>query len=100
MVWLDACIDDHRALAAPMFVLNGRLHAMDVVGGVGPGEGNPQEIIQVLTGESTVVYQSDKREGRFYRAEGRMIGQGQGQRLGHLLAVITVGGSLNGEDSG
>lgn len=56
----DARVDYQGAGAAPMLVLHEGADAVDVVAGVGAGEGDPEEIVQFLGGEGRVVGEDDE----------------------------------------
>ena len=63
MVWFDASVDNQRACAAPVFLLDRRVDPLDVGGRVGAGEGDPDEVSQALRDEVAVVDDHDEREG-------------------------------------
>ena len=55
VVGFEAGVDEEGAVAAPVFVVDEAVDAVDIVGGVGAGEGGPEEIIEGAGGEVAVV---------------------------------------------
>ena len=62
MVWFEAGVDYKRAVAAPMFVLCEGVDAVDVGGGIGPSEGDPEEIAERFSDELGVVDNEENAE--------------------------------------
>jgi hypothetical protein len=63
VVGFEAGVDDERAAAAPVFVGGEGVDAVDVGGGVGAGEGDPEEIAERLGDELGVVDEEEEAEG-------------------------------------
>ena len=98
MVGLDAGVDDECSCAAPMLKLGGTAYAIDVVGGVGAGEGGPEKVVEFGGHEVGVVADDDEGE-----AVGPVGGLKVGAQLVHLLGgsvVLGEGGSGDGDNAG
>ena len=61
-MWFEAGVDHQRAAAAPMFVLCEGVDAVDVGGGVGSRERDPEEVAQRFRDELGVVDDDDPSE--------------------------------------
>lgn len=62
MVRFDAGVDDEWACAAPVFLVNEGASAVDVGGGVGAGEGDPEPVAEAAGGELSVVDERQQGE--------------------------------------
>ncbi|HIA01729.1 MAG TPA: hypothetical protein EYN66_07430 [Myxococcales bacterium] len=56
MVWLDAGVDDQRTVAAPVLLMDEGVDPIDVDGGIGAGERDPQEVVKCLLVKSGAVF--------------------------------------------
>ncbi len=70
VVGFEAGVDHERAAAPPVFVFDEGVDAVDVGGGVGAGERDPEEVAERLGDELAVVDDGDKAEGGGRKAEG------------------------------
>ena len=64
VVRLDAGVDHQRAAAAPVLVVGERVDAVDVGGGVGARERDPEEVVERLGDELAVVDERRSAEER------------------------------------
>ena len=92
-----AGVDDERAVATPVFVVGEAVDAINVVRGIGAGEGDPEEIVKGACGETAVIYDED--EGQAFE---RLTDQCFGEVMDVFGACVWVSkvGAFDGEDAG
>ena len=79
MVRLDAGVDHHGALAAPMLVAREGPNAMNIRRRIGARKRYPQEIVEAPGREFAFINEHDQRKGidRVNRLESRAEGRGR-----------------------
>lgn len=95
MVRLDPGVDDERARASPMLLEDRGADSFDVRRGVGSGEGDPEEVIEVPRGEIGIVDDHDERV-----TADRILGTKATAECRDILRAFAVSGAFDREYSG
>ena len=92
-----AGVDNERSIAAPVFVVNEAVNTIDVVRGVGAGEGDPEEIVEGACGEGAVTYDED--EGQTFEGLGSKYFGKMRDVFGAIFRIFE-GGAFDGKNAG